>query len=58
MGAPFLSVTFFVSVAAWVLRNGQTVDRMLQEALEGEAKKPSAEGLIADLVRPITRGLR
>ena len=58
MGAPFLTETKIETVAAWVLRNGQTVDRMLQEALEGEAKKPSAQGLMADLVGPVTRGLR
>ena len=58
MGAPFLTETKIETVAAWVLRNGQTVDRMLQEALDGEATKPSAEGLMADLVVPVTRGLR
>lgn len=58
MGAPFLTETKIETVAAWVLRNGQTVDRMLQEALEGEATKPSAEGLMADLVGPAARGLR
>ena len=58
MGAPFLTETKIETVAAWVLRNGQAVDRMLQEALEGEAATVSAEGLMADLVGPVTRGLR
>jgi hypothetical protein len=58
MGAPFLTETKIETVAAWVLRNGQTVDRMLQEALEGEPTKPSTEVLMADLLGPVTRGLR
>jgi hypothetical protein len=58
MGAPFLTRMKIEPVAAWVLRNGQTVDRMLQEALEGEPAKPSAERLMTDLLGPVTRGLR
>ena len=58
MGAPFLTETKIETVAAWVLRNGQAVDRMLHEALEGESAKPSAEALMADLVGPVTRKLR